>query len=236
MKYRRRWLLIVVAIIAVAVLIYVILHGQHYFNRRTIRQLQTIINSYGQLSPLAVVLLITMSTVIPLLPLPVPLVEVAAGLVFGLWPGFLLIWASQIISSLVAFYISRHFGLRISKLFGSVFNNKIGNFYRQYLRHGGAVAVFIIRATMAAPFNIISYFAGLTEMPVTTFVIATALGTLPESFLFAFIGTALRYIHFKLWYLFLFLVLIGLVGFGLSFMMMKLLKPKHQPSTPRVSS
>lgn len=205
-------------VIALAALIFIVFHGQRYFSRREIRLLNTQISSFGPLSPLIVFFLILLSTAIPPLPLPVPLIEIAAGLIFGFWPGFLLVWISQIVSSLFAFFLSRFFG---KHLFKNILNSHIWDFYRRYLEKKGATAVFITRMTMAAPFNIVSYLAGLTRIKTNQFLIATAIGTIPEAILFTIIGVQLKNIHIRLWYLFIALTGLGLLGIISTIIMMR---------------
>ena len=149
----RKILLIAGGVILAALIVVLIINSKHYFSRRSIRDLRVLISSYGTLAPLAVFFLILLSTVIPPLPLPVPLVEVASGVLFGFWGGFVVTWLSQIGSSMVAFVISRLFR---KSFIGRFLNTKILSAYKDFLEKRGATAVFITRATMAAPFNITS--------------------------------------------------------------------------------
>ncbi len=167
------------------------------------------IGSFGILSPLVVIFLVFLSTIIPPLPLPVPLIEIASGALFGFGYGFFIVWISQMISSLIAFKAARALSKRF---FGRFLNNKIWNSYRTFISKKGALAVFIIRLTLAAPFNIISYLSGLTDMKTGRFLLATALGTIPEALIFSFVGSELRNIHIRLWYLFIAIIILGVMG------------------------
>ncbi len=205
----RKILLSIAILIGVAIVVYLIIQGRHYFNRRGIRQMQTVINSYGSLSPFALIFLIVISTVIPPLPLPIPLIEMAAGLIFGFGEGFLLVWVSQIIGSVAAFVMTRIVG---KSIFRRMLENKIFNFYRRYIHDKGPLAIFTIRATMASPFNVVSFLAGLTQMKILNFTIATILGTIPESLLFSYVGSLLQSTRLRLWYIFILTVLLGAIG------------------------
>jgi uncharacterized membrane protein YdjX (TVP38/TMEM64 family) len=168
--------------------------------------------------------LIILSTVIPPLPLPVPLIEIAAGLALGSTEGFIIVWFSQVISSLLAFLLARFFGKR---LFAWVPDSKLWKAYRLFVNQKGPLAVFLVRAMMAAPFNIISFVAGVTEMKTLSFTLATIFGTIPESLLFTFLGTQLRDIHLSLWYLFIILVLLGVAGSLITLGTMRFLRLKE---------
>jgi uncharacterized membrane protein YdjX (TVP38/TMEM64 family) len=222
----RKILLILAIIIGIAVLVYLIIQGRHYFNRRSLRQMQGVINSYGSWAPIAIILLIVISTLIPPLPLPIPLIEMAAGLIFGFGEGFLLVWTGQIIGSIGAFIMTRMIG---KSIFKRILENRIFNFYRRYIHKKGPLAIFTIRATMASPFNVVSFLAGLTQMKILQFSTATVLGTIPESLLFSFIGSFLKSMRLRLWYIFILTVLLGAIGPVLMYVESKYLNPdkKH---------
>lgn len=231
---RHNWILwgvsALIVIVTLAISAYLILHGRQYFNRRILRSMQGQINSYGILSPFVVLFFIFISTAIPPLPLPVPLIEIAAGLTFGFWQGFFIVWMSQILSSLFAFLAARFMEKRLLKNF---FNNKIFLFYRQYLNSSGPVAVFIMRATMGAPFNIISYLAGLTQMKLLNFSLATILGTIPEAILFVFIGSIFKTTRLSLFRLFILVVIVGAIGPIVTLVMIHILQPRMKKKTSR---
>lgn len=222
----RKILLIIAIIIGLILLVYLIVQGRHYFNRRGIRQMQTIINSYGSWAPFALVFSIVISTIIPPLPLPIPLIEMAAGLIFGFGEGFLLVWFSQIIASVAAFVMTRIIG---KSIFRRILENRIFNFYRRYIHNKGPLAIFTIRATMASPFNVVSFLAGLTQMGILQFTVATVLGTVPESLLFSYVGSLLQHMRLRLWYIFILTVLLSAIGPILMYLESRYLNPdgKH---------
>jgi uncharacterized membrane protein YdjX (TVP38/TMEM64 family) len=184
--------------------------------------MQTAITSYGSWSPLAIIFLIVISTVIPPLPLPIPLIEIASGLIFGFGEGFLLVWISQIIGSLGAFVMTRMLG---KSIFRRVLDNRVFNFYRRYIHTKGPLAIFTIRATMASPFNVVSFLAGLTDMRILNFTVATVLGTIPEAVLFSFIGSLLQSMRLRLWYVFILTVLLSAIGPVLMYLESRYLNP-----------
>ena len=221
-KTIRRVLVCLAIIIAIAVILYLIPQGRSYFSRRTIRQMGASISSHGILAPFFIIFLIFLSTAIPPLPLPVPLIEITAGLLFGFFPGFLTVWIGQILASVFAFFVTRILGKRFLRKFLS---NKYISPYGEFVRKKGPLAVIMIRATMSAPFNIISFISGLTEMTPVTFTFATALGTIPEAALFAFIGTILKTTRIRLSYVFIFLVILGFAGPVMTYFILKFFHP-----------
>lgn len=214
--------------IILATAIYLVLHGQSYFSRRELKQTRRFIRSFGMLSPLVLLLLILLSTLVPPLPLPIPLLEIAGGMVLGFWGGFVTVWLSQIFSSFAAFQLSRRLGRKFMEKFT---HNKIVKFYEAFLKRRGPVAVLMLRATMGTPFNSISYLAGLTQMRIVSFLGATILGTIPEALIFTFIGSRLRSLHLNLWYLFVGVVIIGAIGSISTLLTMRFVKVSVEQKT-----
>lgn len=214
----KRVIKICAIIIAVAVVIYLIINARHFLNFRLVRGMERMITSYGVWAPLAVVALIILSTAIPPLPLPVPLIEIAAGVIFGFWEGFILVWIAQIISSLIAYAATHIIGRRFLKGF---MENKLFAPYKQYIHHGGPWAVFISRITLSAPFNITSFIAGIMAMDLGKFTVATVFGTLSESLLYPFIGSILRHARLGLWRIFILVVILSVIGPVITYIMMK---------------
>lgn len=210
-KKKTRWqslLWILGIIVLIAVIVYAIIAGRHALSRRNIRLMSGYITSYGVYSPYIVIGLIILSTLIPPLPLPIPIIELAAGYMFGFGPGFFLIWFSQIISSLCAFWATRLVGKRVI-----MFLRKYAIFrtYEHYVVGHGAMGIFVTRATLSAPMNIVSFLAGLTDMGMFSFFTATFLGTIPESLFYPFIGNLIRSTRIRLWYVWIAILLLGSV-------------------------
>lgn len=223
-KKYKRYLLILLIALFVAVSIYLFLHGSNNFNHRGLRKIHHFIQSFGIFSPIIIIFLIFLSTAIPPLPLPVPLIELVAGVTLGFYEGAFIVWVSQIGSSVLAFYIAKYFKKRF---FGeSILKDRRWDVYRSYLNKKGAFAIFLIRFVMGAPFNIISYLAGLTQITILNFIIATALGTIPESLLYTFLGSQIRTFHISLVFLSLIVIIIGTLGFIFTLILMFLLRER----------
>jgi len=162
--------------------------------------------------------LILLSTVIPPLPIPIPLVEIVSGLIFGFWKGFLVAWISQFISSLSAYYMAKF--LKRSFL-NKFLENHVVSLYKQYLNTEGPLAILITRATMSAPFNVVSFLAGISQINVLIFSGATLLGTIPEALLYTAIGAIFKIHRFRVLYIFILSVAISLIGPVISYFMIR---------------
>jgi uncharacterized membrane protein YdjX (TVP38/TMEM64 family) len=117
--------------------------------------------------------------------LPVSLLGVAAGGIYGLVPGFALATVSTIAGAVVAFVLSRSlFRPTVERLLNT----------RPRLRHFDALIaqdglrlVCLLRIS-PAPFSVISYTLGLSSVDLRSYAIGT-LASLPALFGYVFIGT-----------------------------------------------
>jgi uncharacterized membrane protein YdjX (TVP38/TMEM64 family) len=200
---------ILVLVVLAAVAVFLALHARQFLNRRLVLRMDHTLVSFGAWAPVAVVGLILLSTVIPPLPLPVPLIEIAAGVLFGFSEGFYLVWIAQMIASLFAFWATRVVG---QKLFKNLLENRWVAPFRHSVQEGGPLGVLLLRATMAAPFNSVSLAAGITRMKVGEFALATGIGVLIESTLYPWVGSILRRAHLSLGPVFIVIVTVGALG------------------------
>jgi len=226
----RRVLKTIGIILGIAILVYFLIQGRHYFTRRSIRQIERLVTSYGSWSPLVIVALIVISTVIPPLPIPIPLVEIVSGLIFGFWKGFIVVWISQFISSLSAYYMARFLKKSFLKKF---LENHVVSLYKQYLNTEGPLAILITRATMSAPFNIVSFLAGISQINVWIFSGATIIGTIPEVLLYTAIGAIFKIHRFRVLYIFILSVAISLLGPIISYFMIRHIQRQRGKNTKK---
>lgn len=119
-----------------------------------------------------------------LAPLPAPAVAVAGGYTFGVAEGFLLTWFGCVLGGVVSFWISRLFGRRF------VAGSERARRLDRYVEEHGAVVVFVLRLIPLVSFDAISYAAGLSGLRFRSFLLATALGMVPGTFAFVYLGGA----------------------------------------------
>ena len=171
--------------------------------------------------------MILLNTIIPPLPIPIPIVELASGVIFGFWEGWIIAWLGQVISSFGAFAVTRF----LNKTFLSRWiNNKRWSFYQEYLNQSGIKAILITRSTMTSPFNIISFLAGSSTMPWVNFLWSTMLGVIPETLIYVLIGSQLRFLHIRLIWLSTIILAISLAGVGLTFLLTPYIKSQIKKS------
>lgn len=122
-----------------------------------------------------------------LLLLPLSLMLMLAGLLFGLLKGFIVSWAALMIAASAAFWTGRSFArpwverkFHRHTLFASI---------DRAVRRKGFVVVLLTRLVMIIPYQLLNYALGLTQVRFRDALLATAIGSAPALFLFVYLGT-----------------------------------------------
>lgn len=116
---------------------------------------------------------------------------VAGGMLFGTVPALVYVNIGATAGAILAFHAAR------SLLGGWVqehFKDQLDRFNREMERHGPNY-LLVLRVLPIIPFFVVNYCAGMTRIPLTTFVWTTSLGMLPGSFIYAFAGQQLRHVN-----------------------------------------
>jgi uncharacterized membrane protein YdjX (TVP38/TMEM64 family) len=141
------------------------------------------LRGFGVFGPIASILLMMGQVVIA--PIPAAIMQLANGVVYGQFWGGILNLIGQMAGAMLAFTIARALGKgTVEKLAGKVHQNG----FETWLQRWGGKALFVIRAIPGMPSDFMSYAAGLTRMPVRTYVLSTFLGYIPQSFAYAWLG------------------------------------------------
>jgi uncharacterized membrane protein YdjX (TVP38/TMEM64 family) len=120
------------------------------------------------------------------IPIPSELVLIAGGLAFPFPSGWLVGALGSIVAAIVSFYISKKGGRGLAiKLVGEKGIKFADNWFNRW----GSWAILLGRFAPFIPFDAISYSAGLTTMKLKSFLIPTAIGTLPRTLFYTSLGT-----------------------------------------------
>jgi uncharacterized membrane protein YdjX (TVP38/TMEM64 family) len=186
-----------------------------------VEQLRTRLLSYGPWAVgISAGLMITQAV---LAPLPGNVVSITNGLVFGPFWGGLLSWISMLIGASISFMLSRTFGKPLALKFAGKSMSHAERFFRKY----GKPAMFLSRIVPFVPFDAISYAAGLVGVPYSTFLCATAVGTIPSIIIYSYLGKVAGAAY---WW-----ILIGALGISLIGIVGALIatrKPRNVPFRP----
>ncbi|MGH3089343.1 MAG: TVP38/TMEM64 family protein [Rubrobacteraceae bacterium] len=152
-------------------------------SRGDIEGLRDYILSFGIFAPVASTLLMVLQALAA--PLPSFLITFANGLAFGVFWGWLLSLFGHTLAAAACFGISRALGRApVEVLVGKAGLESADRWFAKW----GMYAVFAARLVPGISFDVISYAAGLTRMRFGSFLVATALGVLPQTFLYSFLG------------------------------------------------
>ena len=111
----------------------------------------------------------------------------AAGMVFGLLPGVALAALAATAGATCSFLIARHLlhdwvHARFTRVFALIDHG---------IARDGAFYLFMMRLVIVFPFFVVNPVMGLTDMPVRTFMVASLLGMIANTFVWVNAGTML---------------------------------------------
>jgi uncharacterized membrane protein YdjX (TVP38/TMEM64 family) len=155
--------------------------------REWFSQLEAYVQSLGAVAPLAVALVYVAATV---LLIPGSALTIAAGTLFGLRTGLLVVFMGANLGALFVFLLARTY-LREKVAKWAEGNPKFRALDRA-IGHQGFRMVFLWRLSPAFPFTVLNYLLGLTAVRPGAYVLANLLGMLPGAFLYVYIGAAAR--------------------------------------------
>ena len=119
--------------------------------------------------------------------LPGGILAVGAGFFFGLWWGFLIVFAGNLIATAVSFALSRWIARRW-------FRQKLSS--NPTLRALGPAVereswkiILLSQLHPLFPTSLLNYFYGLTRIRFGTYMLWASIGRIPGLFLYAYVGT-----------------------------------------------
>lgn len=171
---RWSWLRMAVLLLLVAAIVAVAL-GPGLPSREEVRSLA------DGLGPWAAPTYLAAYAVACLLPVPKGAMSLAGGAIFGLLAGLPLVIVGAVGGATLTFALSRWLGRHQSR---RLIEQRLPARLRsldESLGRGGFFPLLVARLVPIVPFTAVNYALGLTSMRYRTFVVATALGILPNS-------------------------------------------------------
>lgn len=140
------------------------------------------LNDQGMFGPLLLMLLMILAVVVG--PIPTLPISAASGLVYGMFAGTAIAVIGALAGSLIAFYLARMLGrdavqkkLKHNPMFSAQGSQRFLFF-----------AVLLTRLIPLFSFALVSYAAGVTAIHLWRYALATTVGMLPMTFVFAGLG------------------------------------------------
>lgn len=147
--------------------------------------IQTQIESWGILAPVAFFALYVVSTVAFI---PGLVVTLLAGLIFGPWWGTLIVSLASTFGATLAFLIARY----VARDAVEGFLSKQAWFakFKDSVEANGFNFVVFARLVPLFPFNGLNYACGLVPLKLSHYVVGSMLGMLPGTFAYVYLGSA----------------------------------------------
>jgi len=176
------------------VLLIIFLSGAYYFFfvRHTAAERSAAVGSLtefvGSAHPLTArllyVLIYVVGTMVLLPGLPLSFV---GAYLFGVWEGTLWTWIGAVIGATLAFFIAKALGREsVDRLLGGRLKA-----LDERLREHGFTGLLIIRLLPIFPFNGVNFGCGLTGIRTRDYVLATAIGIVPGTFIYQYLFATL---------------------------------------------
>jgi len=180
MKNKKSVFKLIFLIILVAIAVF-LLNKYNFLKGLGPNEIKEYIQGKGAMAPIIYVVILTL---LPLMLFPDSVLVIAGGMVFGLWEGVVLTSIGSLLGGIIAFLISRVLGKGVVKKLIRrdivMFDNK-GNQSAFFL-------ILILRLIPLFPFKVVSYSAGLTDMKLRDFSLATVIGSLPGIIVYTNLG------------------------------------------------
>ena len=118
---------------------------------------------------------------------PGSILTIACGTVYGFWGSVTLVIAGHALGSMLCLlatrYLLRDWAAKKLRHYRKV------RAVKEVIRREGWRIVFLIRLSPVMPFSLITYALGLTDISLSKFLLAAAVGSFPSTCLYAYLGT-----------------------------------------------
>jgi uncharacterized membrane protein YdjX (TVP38/TMEM64 family) len=151
------------------------------------KRLNAFISSFGPFA--AVVFVIIQSLQVVFAPIPGELTGFVGGILFGKTLGVVFSTIGLTIGSLLAFAISRYFGMGLVE---RIVKKEYIDKFNYFITHKGLNITFILFLLPGFPKDSLCYLLGLTHMRIADFLFMNIFGRLPGTLLLTLQGNALK--------------------------------------------
>jgi len=173
---RRKWLagisIAVVLLLAVCLTLFVS-RWLRSFSQEAFRDY---VRSFGVLGPAVVLGLQILQVFIALI--PGEIVESAAGYVLGPWLGTAVCYAGIAIASTLIFTLTRRYGVKLVEVF--VERERINELRFLNTERKRNNLIFLLFFIPGTPKDLLTYFVGLTDIPLRTFLLLSLVARIPS--------------------------------------------------------
>ncbi|MGE3239482.1 MAG: TVP38/TMEM64 family protein [Pirellulales bacterium] len=143
------------------------------------------IEQIGVWGPIALIAIYLVATVALI---PGTLLTLGAGAIFGLWIGTITVVIGSNAGALAAFLLGRSLFCDWARSIAKKSDRLLS--LDNAVAENGFRIVFLTRLSPLFPFNVLNYAFGLTRVSAKDYVVASAVGMLPGTFLYVYLGAS----------------------------------------------
>ncbi|AJD90127.1 hypothetical protein JMA_08100 [Jeotgalibacillus malaysiensis] len=174
----------IAAVVGVVILVLFL----YWFNRTYLDVSPTDIQQWIQsLAWWGPVLFIVIYAFRPIILFPASVLSIAGGLAFGAVFGFIYVMIGAVLSAIVAYLIARRFNHTFIK---KIQDPRV-QLVTSKMEEKGFLYVLLLRLAPLLNFDLVSYSAGLANVKLKAFTLATIIGILPGTFGYIFLGSSI---------------------------------------------
>ena len=173
---RRRWLAGISLGIVVLLVVLLTLFVSGWLRSFSQEDFRDYVRSFGPLGPLVVLGLQVLQVFIALI--PGEIVESAAGYILGPWLGTAICYLGIAIASTLIFTLTRRYGVRLVEVFIS--REKINELRFLNTEQKRNNLIFLLFFIPGTPKDLLTYFVGLTDIRLRTFLFLSMFARVPS--------------------------------------------------------
>lgn len=132
-------------------------------------------------------LFITGTVIASVISFPLIFFLVLGGILFGAYWGTLLNWSAALAGATLSYFL----GLYLGKPLFRSFTQKKAPALGEWIKRKGFWAILILRVVGVFPFTVVNFVAGASRIRLSNYLLATALGMLPGTFLISYFSDSI---------------------------------------------
>ena len=144
---------------------------------------------FGVFAPLVFIGIYALRAVV--LVIPVGVMSLAGGLVFGKWLGTLYILVGATMGSCMSFVVARYFGRRFIESFEWLHKGRVQQFDEKAAKNGFKLILFM-RLVPLFQYDALNFGSGLSKIKFRDYAVASFIGMAPGGFITALLGSSLE--------------------------------------------
>ena len=173
---KRKWLAGISIAVLLLLVICVTLFVSRWLRSFSQEDFRDYVRSFGVLAPVVMLGLQILQVFIALI--PGEIVESAAGFVLGSWLGTAVCYLGICIASTLIFMLTRRYGIRLVEVF--VAREKINELRFLNTEQKRNALIFLLFFIPGTPKDLLTYFVGLTDIRLKTFLLLSMVARIPS--------------------------------------------------------